>query len=200
MGVLVIDDANLILNDMFPGVANDVIAFPPDLLELSDDANYPVGTKIRKYDPDNLGWSTFIYLKFVKGSTDVDLAAKAPVGVKSGGAYYEVCNDGGDILLNGPMAVALTSLDYGVVFTAGGKTHKYGWFWCGGVCPTGIVKSSNGTKVLDGNFACSTGSAVTVGNGLKLADVAGDAAALTAKAAADLTSAAATTLEAVTAT
>jgi len=184
-----LDDSKLILNDLWPGTPSDILAFPPDLLELSDTAVYPVGTKVRRYDPDNKGWSTFIYLKYMKGADhDIDLAVKDIVGIwDDGSAWYEVLNDGGEMLVNGPLAVALASLDYGELFTAAGKTHKYMWFWGGGVCPTGIVKDASGTKVLDGNF---TVNAATQGVGLKALDVAGAPAQLDLKVATDLTPAA----------
>jgi len=199
MAVLTVDDALLHLNDLWPGQPNNMLAFPPDLTQWSDTEDYPVGTKITKRDPDNEGDSTFIYLKLIKGSTDVDVAAKSPVGRDSDGDWYEVSNDGGDIVVDGPIAIALSALDYGVSFTTAGKTYKYGWFWCGGVCPTGLVKNSAGTKVLDGNYSFAAGEAVTLGNGLKLADVAGAACKFAAKAATDLNPAAAICYGTVTA-
>lgn len=76
MAVLTIDDSLLIVNDLWPGVPNNLLPLPGNLTEWSDTADYPVGTKIVKRDPDNLGDSIFIYLKYIAGSTDVDLSAK----------------------------------------------------------------------------------------------------------------------------
>jgi len=102
------------------------------------------------------------------------------------GVWSDVTNDGGDVFLNGPIAVALAALDYGVALAT--TTYRYGWFWCGGVCPTGLVKNAAGEKILDGDFTID--DAVTAGNGLKLADNADIACTLATKAAGDLTPAA----------
>ncbi len=185
MAVTNLDDAQLILIDRWPGVANNIQALPniagtpSGLIGWSDTEDYPLGTKVIFHDPDNNGDSTFIYLKYMKGADhDIDLAVKNVVGVwDTTPVLYEVLNDGGEMLLGGPIAISINTLDYGVVFTAGGKTYQYGWFWCGGVCPASI-KNAAGTKVLDGNFTITDGSPAVAGTGLRAYDVAGAAATL----------------------
>ena len=185
MAITNLDDAQLILIDRWPGVANNIQALPniagtpSGLIGWSDTEDYPLGTKVLFRDPDNGGESTFIYLKYMKGADhDIDLAVKNVVGVwDTTPVLYEVLNDGGEMLVGGPLAISINTLDYGVVFTAGGKTYQYGWFWCGGVCPASI-KNSAGTKVLDGNFAITDGSPAVAGTGLRAYDVAGVAATL----------------------
>ena len=81
------------------------------------------------------------------------------------------------MLVGGPLAISINTLDYGVVFTAGGKTYQYGWFYCGGPVPT-FIKNAAGTAVLDGNFTISDGSDAVAGTGLRAYDVAGAAAVL----------------------
>ena len=188
--VLLLDDAQLQLIDQWPGIPTMAIPFPPDLTQWSTTEDYPVGTKIVKRDPDNNGDSTFIYLKLIKGTTDVNVVVKDVVGQDNipatAGVWSDVTNDGGDVFLNGPIAVALAALDYGVALAT--TTYRYGWFWCGGVCPTGLVKNAAGEKILDGDFTID--DAVTAGNGLKLADNADIACTLATKAAGDLTPAA----------
>jgi hypothetical protein len=185
MAVTTIDDSQVIMIDRFPGVANNIRALanfagtPSGLIGWSDDPIYPVGTKVSFRDPDNDVESTFIYLKYMKGADhDIDLAAKDVVGVwDTTPLIYEVLNDGGEMLVGGPLAISINTLDYGVVFTTGGKSYQYGWFWCGGGCPASI-KNAAGTKVLDGNFTIKDGSAAVAGTGLRAYDVAGAAAQL----------------------
>lgn len=176
-----IDLSSLILIDNWPGVPNNNVPIPSgyDLTLFSDTEDWPVGTKIQLYDSTNKGWSTFIYLKYMKGADhDIDLAAGNIVYQwDTTPLYYEVLNDGGEGLLFGPLAVALGAIDYGVSFTAAGKTYKYGWFWCGGVCPEGIVKTAAGAAVLTGNTPTSVCAAA--GNRLFGADNAGAAGGLT---------------------
>lgn len=195
----VLDDGKLMLIDNFPGVADNSQPMPSigssgKFCGWDSSPVFPLGTKRTVYDETNKGFSTFTYLKLCKGSTDVDVAAKSPCGLKtSEGNMYSVCNDGGDIAVDGPIAVSLQSLDYGVSFTAAGATAVYGWFWTGGVCPVDTVSD------LDGNFATSA-AAVTAYAGMKLADVAGAACAFATKEATDTLPASAINLAAVTTT
>lgn len=184
MAATALDDAQLILIDRWPGVANNIRPIPSiegspsGLIGWDDDPVYPVGTKIMHADPVTGAESTFIYLKYMKAGTDFDIAAKDPVGVSTTTpVLYEVTADGGEILLGGPLAIAIQPLDYGVVFTAGGKTFKYGWFFCGGPVPT-FIKNAAGTAVLDGNFTIKDGADAVAGTGLRAYDVAGAAAQL----------------------
>jgi len=180
-----LDDANLVLIDRWPGIPNNILAIPniagtpSGLIGWSDTAVYPLGTKIIGIDPVTGAASTFIYLKYMKGADhDIDLAVKDVVGIwDTTPALYEVLNDGGEMLVGGPLAISINTLDYGVVFTTGGKTYQYGWFFCGGVVPT-YIKNAAGTAVLDGNFTISDGSDAVAGTGLRAYDVAGAAAVL----------------------
>jgi len=180
-----LDDAYLVLIDRWPGVANNIKALPAiagtpsGLIGWSDTEDYPLGSKVSYVDPVTGRNSTFIYLKYMKGADhDIDLAVKDVVGVwDTTPAIYEVLNDGGEMLIGGPLAISINTLDYGVVFTAGGKTYQYGWFFCGGEVPSEI-KNAAGTKVLDGDFTIIDGSDAVAGTGLRAYDVAGAAAKL----------------------
>ena len=107
------------------------------------------------------GYSTFIYLQLD------DTALTNPCLVKhicsqaaeasSGGDYfYCVTNDSGNDLAGGygPVAIAVASM----------TASYYGWFWCGGVCPEGLISG------LGGNYA--TLGTVVIGN-MIVANLAG---------------------------
>jgi hypothetical protein len=180
-----IDDAKIVLLDRWPGVPVHQAAEPPDGFTGSGHHNvaaaiYPVGTKIQVYDETNKGYATFIYLQFVKG-TAAALAAKDPVAMDTSEqataatttTYYKVGQDGGEVLLDGPIAVALSTL----------TTAYYGWFWCGGVCPVSFVSDLGGNYVTDGTLTAGNpfGCADSTADG-KIALVIADAASATTAA------------------
>ena len=149
-----IDDAKIVLYDKWPGEVNPNLSIPTGGFTGSSHHNvataaYPVGTKIQVYDSTNKGYSTFIYLQFIQGTAGT-LAAKDPVAMDTseqatsatGATWYKVCSDGGEALVLGPVAVAISTM----------TTAYYGWFWCGGVCPVDSVSGLGGNYVTDGSL------------------------------------------------
>jgi len=152
-----LDDSKFILIDKWPGVIDTSQSVPVDGFtgtshHNSATAAFKVGTKIQVFDETNNGYATFIYLQNVQGSAGA-VAAKNPVCVDTSLAatagnallptWFEVCSDGGEVLLEGPVAIALSAMtdDY------------YGWFWCGGVCPVSFVSGLGGNYVTDSSVA-----------------------------------------------
>jgi len=100
------------------------------------------------------GWATFVYLKG-KAVTEANptCAAKQVVvpamsfGTSAGGSPYQVTNDPDQCLQVDGSFLGAIMLS---VMTFTHTATKYGWFWCGGVCPESAV------TLLTGNFATST--------------------------------------------
>ena len=156
-----IDCELMFLIDTWPGVPTNG-ANPSDWTELSATEDYPLGSKRQVYDDVNNGWSILIYLYYETGAGTVRVATVSePVGITSAraastkGQFCYVTNDGSDTELLGPIAICLGTM----------VDQRYGWFWCGGVCPVGIC-AGLGTAL-----APSDGD-VTAGVYLVLADSA----------------------------
>jgi len=163
-----IDDQKIQLYDRFPGIPDRQGQKPPDGFTGATHHNvaaavYEVGTKIQLYDTTSKGYTTFIYLQYIKGTAAVP-AAKAPVMLDTTeqataattATYYKVCNDGAEVLLDGPMAFVISAM----------TTLYYGWFWCGGVVPVSFVSAMGGNYVTD--------STLTAGNPFGAADSTAD--------------------------
>ena len=159
-----IDDQKIALIDNWPGEPNHNLGIPTGGFTGSGHHNvaaaiYPIGTKIQAYDSTSNGYATFIYLQYIIGSSST-LGAKDPVAmdtseqstVATTSTWYKVTSDGGEALILGPLAFAISTL----------TTTYYGWFWCGGVCPVALVSGLGGTYVTDGTIAA--GKAFTGGN------------------------------------
>jgi len=158
MSLSTIDDSKIFLYDRFPGEVNRNIGEPTGGFTGSSHHNvasatqYKVGTKIMVYDTTNKGYATFIYLQYVAG-TVAGIAAKKPVAIHTANqasttnattsVWYQVTTDGGESLVNGPLAIALSSM----------TTLYYGWFWCGGVCPVSKVSGLGGNYTTDTSVA-----------------------------------------------
>jgi hypothetical protein len=152
-----IDDGKFFLIDNWPGEVT-IGPNPSTWTTPSTTEDFPLGTKRAVYDDTNNGWSTLMYLKYIKG-TAAAVAVKGICGIDSSemataGQYCHVCNDGGESQLTGPIAIALATM----------LTGQYGWFWVGGVCPVDTISG------LDGIFG-SDGS-ITAGVFMVLADSA----------------------------
>ncbi len=91
------------------------------------------------------GVSTFIYLKGL-GKTEANptVAAKQLVTVTTTSAPYQVSNDPDQVMQNTGCPLAAVALS---VMTFTQTVTKFGWFWCGGVCPEQYVRA------LGGNYA-----------------------------------------------
>lgn len=152
-----IDESLFVLIDQFPGgLSNGPVSLPGDWTELSSTPIYPLGTKVRVpvvVSGTHKGYATFTYLKYTKGTANA-ATVKGICGVKTSTKEpYVVCNDGGEILLEGPIAIALTTLSDG----------KYAFFWTGGVCPVNIVSGLAGNYNTDGTVAA--GKAIVMSDG-----------------------------------
>jgi hypothetical protein len=149
-----IDDQKIILYDLWPGDPVENLSEPLDGFTGSDHHNvvspaYDIGTKIRVYDDTSKGYATFIYLQNIQGTAGA-VAAKDPVCMDTSeqataatsATWYKVGSDGGETLVNGPMAIAISAM----------TTAYYGWFWCGGVCPVSYVSGLGGNYVTDSSL------------------------------------------------
>jgi hypothetical protein len=122
------------LHDMWPGAATPG-ANPDDWTELSTTEDFPLGTKRMIYDDTNQGWATLIYLYYTNGAGTVAVATVSEIvgqdtsAAATKGQWCHVTNDGSDVLLKGPLAICLGTM----------VTARYGWFWCGGVCPVDTI-------------------------------------------------------------
>ncbi|KKN83502.1 hypothetical protein LCGC14_0297400, partial [marine sediment metagenome] len=112
-----------------------------------------IGTKIQvlcthtSYDK---GLATFIYLRNSEVyTTAVPIKAKHFVTPESTTNWFDVTNSATGYAADNASATAVG------LSTMSSTTGRYGWFWCGGICPTQYVAA------LDGDFA--TDSAVVAG-------------------------------------
>jgi hypothetical protein len=137
-----IDSELFVLNDLWPGRPNPSYGLPADGFTGTAHHNvaaaaYPIGTKIqvRNATLGIAGLSTFIYLNLAAQDANV-LAARHIVALHSGATPYVVTNDAANDLASqiGPIAIGLGAM----------TTGRYGWFWCGGVCPEDFVPALGG--------------------------------------------------------
>lgn len=167
-----LDDQKFFLIDQFPGsVGDNIIPSPSSWTTYGTTEDFSIGTKRRIYDATSKGFAILTYLK-VTGGTEGNangMAVKSICGVKTStaaagtaGWAHTVTPDGGEALLNGPIAIALGTVS-AANFTA--NTSYYGWFWTGGVCPVATITG------LDGNYA--TDENVAAGSGMDMVDNSG---------------------------
>ena len=149
-----IDCQLMFLIDNWPGEATPG-ANPSDWTTLSASEDYPLGTKRQVYDDTQNGWSTLMYLRYEKGT-----AALATVGqicgidttlMATAGQHCYITNDGGEIELNGPVAICLGTM----------VDDRYGWFWVGGVCPVTVV-AALATSLSPSDSSPTTGNYMTL--------------------------------------
>lgn len=154
----VIDDAEFILIDTFPGVVTNGANPSSWTAYTTTKGNWQIGTKRAVYDETNKGWAILMYLG-IKGGTGyaTGLAVKGICGLKTtdaaNGLSYIITPDGGDCLLNGPIAICLGTISFSNATTQ----IKYGWFWVGGVCPVDTITGLDGDYVTDDNPAAEKG-------------------------------------------
>lgn len=164
-----IDDALFVLHDTFgDAIGDNMIPFPSDMTVYSLTQDYPLGTTRRVYDTTKKCWAVFRYLK-VTGGTEGNangMAVKSLCGrvttaaaAGTAGWPFTVTPDGGECMLNGPIAIALGTIS-AANFTA--NTSYYGWFQSGGSPAVSVVPG------LDGNYATDTN--VAANSGLDLVD------------------------------
>ena len=164
-----IDDNDFTLLPAFPGPVTNG-ANPSSWTTYTATAgNWGLGTKRAIYDDTNKGWSILMYAQ-IRGGTEGNAnggAVKDRLGLHTvqaaTGKSYVLCPDGGEILLNGPIAILLGTIT-GTQFTAG---DMYGWVWVEGVCPVDLISGLDGIFLTDGNVAA--------GKGIDLVDNSGPA-------------------------
>ena len=157
---------DLMLNDLWPGVPT-VRSKPLDGFTGSAHHNvatekYRLGTKIQLYHDGgtdiNQGYSTFIYLRAAADAetapamavTSVVCVDGTPESLTTANKFYVVTNDSDltSVETGSPCAIALSTM----------TNSYYGWFWCGGVCPTAEVSGLTITST------AGTDDSVVVGN------------------------------------
>lgn len=142
-------NGNFYLIDNWPGEPTDG-PNPADWTTQSSDEDFPLGTKRLVYDDTNHGWATLMYLRYNDGTT-AEPTVRSLLGIdtvasNADGGYYHVCNDGGEVDLFGPIAIALGTC----------VANYYGWFWVGGVCPVDTISAlGDGTFESDGNVTAN---------------------------------------------
>ena len=152
-----LDDNLILLIDTFPGVVTHGPK-PSSWTAYGTTALFDIGTKRAVYCSTNKGWATLMYLGIKGGSGyATGLAVKGICGLKttdaSAGLSYILTPDGGDCLLNGPIAICL-----GTITFANATTQiQYGWFWVGGICPVSVISGLDGNYVTDGNVTAEKG-------------------------------------------
>lgn len=158
-----LDSELFVLIDRWPGVARRVHPdhLPNDSITSAvhhDVASpvFDVGEKIvvrnRSAVAGDDGDSTFIYLKFLSNTeANPTCAAKQVVVPALSGTPYQVTNDPDQCLVStgSPLAAVLLS-----VMTFTHAVTRYGWAWCGGVCPEAMVAA------LGGNYATADGTII----------------------------------------
>lgn len=144
---------------------------------------WPLGSKIMLYnDPAQFGtvtsslagFSTFIYLKgHAITETPPAQAPRQFVVQAIESEPFRVTNDPENALIvdGTPLTAVLLT-----VMTFTHTTAKYGWFWCGGVCPISLAPLLTGTigtavaDVVIGNLAVNDLAADSIGVGVVGAD------------------------------
>jgi hypothetical protein len=171
-----IDDAKFFLIDRFPGIVKENVPYPANLTLASNTEDWELGTKIVVRNKTNKGCAILTYLKYVKGTAAAVAAAKEVCGIDTSEKNaFTVCNDGGEVLLSGPIAISLGAV----------ATGQYAWFWTGGVCPVDIISGLDGNYNTDGSVAAGKAIVISDGDsgasglaGLSAMVDAGDAATL----------------------
>lgn len=161
-----IDDCDFIMMDCFPGPVTHG-PNPSSWTAYSTTAAFELGTKRAVYCSTNKGWATLMYAQ-IEGGAEGDAnggAVKAQLGIDTvqaaAGKSYVLQIDGGEMLLNGPIAILLGTIT-GTQFTA---ADMYGWVWVGGVCPVSVISGLDGTFKTDGNVAIGIGIDLMDNNG-----------------------------------
>jgi len=171
-----LDDQLFVLYDNWPGEAERTASSFVDFVSTSADHNvstlhrYAPGQKIQVWcdgADGNAGWATLIYLKgLAVTEANPTCAAKQFVVPSNASDIYQVTNDPDQALIVDGCGLAAVMLS---VMTFTHAVTKYGWFWCGGVCPVDYVSD------LDGDYA--TINTVAIGP-IVIADIAADAIGL----------------------
>ena len=177
-----LDSELFVLIDNWPGVPRRIHPdrLPNDSIIAALHHNvttpvFDVGEKIvvrnRSAIAGDDGDSVFIYLKGLAiTEANPTCAAKQIVVPSLAGTPYQVTNDPDQCLMHTGCGLAAVMLS---VMTFTHAAAKYGWFWCGGVCPEAMVSD------LGGNYA--TDDSVAIG-AITTQNLAADAIGLGARA------------------
>lgn len=153
-----IDDQAFILMDNWPGIPVSMTRPYDDFLttsagqDVTSPDQYPIGTKIQVHCPGTAGApgpSIFIYLGLAATEANPTPAAKQIVVPVSASNCFHVTNDpDAAILVDGsPLAAMMLSAMTAWVTTI----IRYGWFWCGGVCPVDYISDLGGNHKTNGD-------------------------------------------------
>ena len=169
------DSLELILIDNWPGVAkligHDEIpegGFTGPLHHNVVGPAYTKGDKLCVWNPSSAGAEGMCTMIYLKLGTQVALTAKKFVTTGLATDVY-VVQDSPDAIIGPKDGGALVAVAISPMTNA-----YYGWFWCGGVAPEGLIPDMGGTYATD--------SSVIAGP-VALTDLAADAMGVAAVAA-----------------
>lgn len=156
-----IDSEFITLIDNWPGIAIPGQSMHDSPIDAKSHnvttAWCPIGTKVLRWNHvvaagGHPGWSTFIYLELAPVTeANPTCAVKQIVVPVDADEIYVVTNDKDQCLLADgcPFAAVMLSTMTPTFDTV----PKWGWFWCGGVCPEEYVVAFTGNFLTDGNVA-----------------------------------------------
>lgn len=176
----VIDSEKFILFDNWPGVARYGLEPPGGFTGYShfnvDSPAYPLGDKICVWNNSDVagddGYATFIYLCFlpITEAMPAVLPKQLAVAVLAG-SPYNVSTDMNQNLQDESAMAAYALAPMTPIFAT---QAKYGYFWCGGICPEAFVPALGGNYDTDDNVDIGpiTGQASTDGDTIVIANCA----------------------------
>lgn len=159
-----LDSELFVLYDKWPGPARllDLATIPTGGMAGSThhnvaSAKYQPGEKIALFNQKVgthaiEGYSIFVYLQVGTQNADELIAAKSIVVCDSATDPHVVTNDPDSCIVStgsGLYAIAISAMTDG----------RYGWFWCGGVCPEYFLADLGGDYDTEGNVVAG---AITV--------------------------------------
>jgi len=153
-----IDSELITLTDRWPGVARLVSAGELPTGGMTGSTHHNVETAI--YGPGEklcvwndvgvaglAGQATFIYLQYA--GTDAPTCAVKQICVPgSATVWYQVTNDP-----DYTTAPIVTGSALACVALSAMTDTYWGWFWCGGICPEGLVTGLGGNFATESNVA-----------------------------------------------
>jgi len=176
-----IDSLSIVLFDNWPRCPAMLESLPTDGFLGATHHNitaaaYKPGTKCFYWNAGDgaaagvAGWATFIYLKgYPVTDAPPTCAAKQCVLPNNAENLYQVTNDKDQCILSTGMGLGamMTSI---MTFTT--TAIKYGWFWCGGICPEVAITDfggghqTTGSVIAGGPLQYESLSADAIGFGL----------------------------------
>lgn len=116
-------------------------------------ATYTIGTKVRYYNEHIGGQGVCIYLRYSEGGETLVAGMLCQPDPALDSLYYVTGDQDTfvDFAVAKPNCIALSGM----------TTTRYGWFWCGGVCPDFFTDA---TTRFD-EATCTTDGTITAGEG-----------------------------------